>query len=458
MVATVYCVKLAWYPNRESRATLYPVNVRPLEYGSEERDSTNVLKPPAPPPSTLLDITDELDPPPQSDERKSERKPGYGGIPNPTVFGNNARRTLLRAGGALDTVCDKPSDTLLMTGTLPADNDAAFMTMSCWSSYIVWRLKKWVAKHIPSKYDMYVWEFQKRGALHLHYAIHSPDESKRAILKAGFKRTWISILSYVSKVSGCNLFEGREGNDWRDNPHWIQADCVEIERSATAYLAKYLSKTENSKEMGSRANRFPPARWWGVSRPLKALLDSMTVVHEVTYPRYSDALKRMEEVHHLLTGVCDSAYNYRCKAGGGQVVVAYNALTDVRSITACMTDQNQQLTESPTSLSPSVWTTTVLTQIQRRYSITPAQLSRQLGAFSGHCLERLIAQQSLSIIESMEVTNAMSYSLFLRYRGRNDVPSSVVKDRALLDALWKRLHDIRLMRNLSPTLPLTAID
>lgn len=212
----------------------------------------------------LLDYSSELE------NQRRARLSGYGELPiRLTKFGNEAKRSIQRAARALDGVVENPSDILFLTGTLPGSGQEQFLAMAEWSSWIVHRLKAWIANYVPGKMDFYCWELQKRGALHLHYAVHCPDEGDSQFILEGFKSQWIRLLDEVSEKTGVDLYlNAVRGFSHAPNKEVVQAKAERVLKGVGNYLGKYLSK---STQGTSRRGVFAPCRWWGVSRPLREL-------------------------------------------------------------------------------------------------------------------------------------------------------------------------------------------
>lgn len=193
--------------------------------------------------------------------------PGFGMTPHKTSFGLRAKRTILRVGGVMDGL---PGWNTCITLTLPADNMRAFHTLADYSSYAIDRFKTWI-RNVPLKGEeflyFYVWELQKRGALHIHLCVNAPTLKALNSLKQGSKDAWIRTLQLIEKDSGCNLFLGKNNRDWRYYPEKIQVDVQVVRKSVSAYFAKYCGKDKNSAihhiDRGLR-----PVRWWGCSREI----------------------------------------------------------------------------------------------------------------------------------------------------------------------------------------------
>lgn len=196
---------------------------------------------------------------------------GFGEEGKPRAFSLYGKRTMRRCGGAWD-VSVAPREIVFLTGTLAGSTEDAMGAIARWSGYIVHRLKAWANKYASNKQDMYCWEWQKRGALHLHYCCWIPDPDKRSQVLSRFQKQWRRLMLKVSELSGVDTFEREDGSTWKDDPRYPRCDAQECVSSAAGYLAKYTSKGS-----GSVRSRFYPSRWYGCSRPLLELMKSLTV-------------------------------------------------------------------------------------------------------------------------------------------------------------------------------------
>ena len=318
-------LRITCYPNNEIRIRLAPPvsNRRGLLFESQdetkrEGEEKRSKRPPH------LTLVPNSKPPSTSDFQtpQPEKKPGYGGVPKSTRFGTNARRTLLRAGGAIDKL-GLPTETgIFLTGTLPGSTHDAMQTICNYSSYIVHRLKAWVGKHVQSKYDFYVWERQKRGALHLHYFVVVPDADKRTYLLNNFKAQWCRLLDAVSLASGVDLYKKTANYSHKGRDRAIQAYAQTVQRSVAAYLSKYCSKREGKVGFGLRS-QYCPVRWWGVSRPLLQELAARTFSYEVEFHHHYTGRLKYEELTSELESMSIKGYSYGDKVGYGLNKVYY---------------------------------------------------------------------------------------------------------------------------------------
>jgi hypothetical protein len=255
---------------------------------------------------------------------KTERSTtGYGSLPvKPTIFGLNAKRQLIRSGAAMEKTVN-PFECLFLTGTLPGSTEGAFSAIAAYSGYIVNSLKAWVSNYVSSKLDFYCWEYQKRGALHLHYCVHVPDQCDRDFIVGNFKNWWISVLSRVGERSNTDLFRKNSGKTHLSDTSKVRAVAEVVRKSVARYLAKYLSKSVSPARGTGRF--FTPSRWWGTSRPLKSLLESMTDEIDIIEGPYFQVIKRWEDVKAVVDTSESVTYSYPHKFGMGHTSVCYPA-------------------------------------------------------------------------------------------------------------------------------------
>ena len=269
------------YPNNEVRVALYPEKM-PVDYfkeispcpvptqdnnesGSNGIDSTSsnaTVKTGA----RTLDIKSKKDTP--------TRIPRW-------ALSRRGRNQILRAGACFEKGLD--TERLLLTGTLPGSTVAAFRVLAQNSTVITKRLTNWITRRVPKCSWIYVWEFQGRGALHLHLVLECRPEAA-AYFKAHFKDEWNKLLRDVSSESKTDLFA--KTSHYSHSPRKTQADVTVCDREPSRYISKYLSKkATNSKGF----SRFPPKTWYRISRNLLRRLKTMTVVYEAEGLSYSQS-------------------------------------------------------------------------------------------------------------------------------------------------------------------------
>lgn len=253
---------------------------------------------------------------------KTERSTtGYGSLPSrATVFGLNAKRQLIRSGAAMAESCCT-EECLFLTGTLPGSTEDAFRAIASYSGYIVNGLKAWISNYVPSKLDFYCWEYQKRGALHLHYCVHVPTSSDRDAIISGFHSWWVQALSRVGDLAGSDLFRKNSRFTHLTDTSKVRAVAEVCRKSPARYLAKYLSKSASPARGVARA--FTPSRWWGTSRPLKSLLSSLTSVVEIAESGYHAIRRKWEDVKREWSTSEGVTYSYLHKFGMGETCICY---------------------------------------------------------------------------------------------------------------------------------------
>ncbi len=253
-----------------------------------------------------------------------ESKPGWGGLPKESRFGTDQRRAMLRAGAIVDKYAKGRQ--VLLTGTLPGSTNEANFALACWSGYAVNRLQQWLRRITPSMLNFAVWEYQRRGALHLHYcATYETEEQKQAIMD-GFKPMWFRILSDISAKSGVDVFEREDGSSWADCMDAIQADSQQVERSVAAYFSKYASKgyhADVSAEMdAAKLTRFCPSRWIVLSRQVSRLIAEHT--WKKNWTGFSaEIAQKFDELHYELSADCIAKHSYEWKNVPGKTYIFY---------------------------------------------------------------------------------------------------------------------------------------
>jgi hypothetical protein len=141
---------------------------------------------------------------------------------------------------------------------------------------------------------MYTWEFQRRGALHLHLVIEV-DNANAEFIKREFKHEWNRLLSTIGNRNGIDMW--RKSATYSHSKDVTQADVTVCDKEPSRYISKYISKG-NAKSFG--ANRFPPVRWYQISRALLRELEEKTEVYEREALSYGQARQFVEVATHNL--------------------------------------------------------------------------------------------------------------------------------------------------------------
>jgi len=312
-------VRIQTFPNDEVRVVHYFAHPKSLDaIFSDEKNS-----------EPLLDITSKLktaqNEPKNGCDRGSKGgcdRPGYGGQSNVSGFTLYGRRQLLRAGGALDKSVDSPEDVIFLTGTLPGSTYAAKKAIANWSAYAVQLVQWWLGKRSSSKLAIYCWEFQKRGALHLHYAIACPDKTAAEYIVSNWKAQWTRVIDAIGKKSGVDMWRKNANYTHAGDKSVLQADAQYCKKSIANYLAKYVSKSQQQYE-SNHWKECKPSRYWGVSRPLNAILKQMTTTQEVSLGSRHEWEASYEDCLSAMTAWAKKSYSYGDKYQNAKVVVGY---------------------------------------------------------------------------------------------------------------------------------------
>ena len=281
------------YPNNEVRVALYPEKL-PQNYfksgsdlgespenhpGTDESDITLITLDSSP-----IERDRALDIKSKDDTTKRHRR---------WALSRNGRNQILRAGACFDK--SPQTERLLLTGTLPGSTIAAFRVLAENSTIVTKRLTNWITRHEPKCNWMYVWEFQGRGALHVHIVVEC-QETASTYFKAHFKDEWIKLLRDVSSESKTDLFA--KTANYSHDPQKTQTDVRVCDREPSRYISKYITKeATNSKGF----SRFPPKTWYQISRNLLRRLRERTVTYEVEGLSFRQARKCEEDAISYLS-------------------------------------------------------------------------------------------------------------------------------------------------------------
>jgi hypothetical protein len=216
----------------------------------------------------------------------------------------------IRDGGAIiDRFVGKRNSTML-TCTLPGSTSEACDAVARWSGWIVNRMLQ-VVRRVKDKANpphwFFVWEHQKRGALHLHFCLGwKTSQAERELLanKLGDKFYECLLEIYNKDNVDCFKRKGFQGT-WRYNPNKWQRDVQQVNKSVASYFAKYCKKnaryngTNEDKSSDRQGDHFVrqtaiasrktvsyPSRYWGSSRTIKVRIKSITIVAK--YDTYAE--------------------------------------------------------------------------------------------------------------------------------------------------------------------------
>lgn len=328
----MHVVKTVLYPNNEIRCIHYnsapkkkeqaPAEVQDFVIGgsdaSSEPEAGNSVMPPS------LDISSDLS---QSSTGKKRMR---------TKFGATAKNTILRLGGAYDTIDRDPSNYIFLTGTIPGGTHEAFQAVAEESTFIVQRISDWLSRTAPSDHWFYVWELQRRGALHIHYCLHPNNPATAEKVLSTWRDKWEDILNKVSARRQVDIWMRADGTHHRAGHSVLQAYAQRVHKSVAAYMAGYCSNAKD-KHAADDTSPYYPSRWWGCSRKSTSLLKGLTQTSIVEHTNYRAARLQIDKHHERVLHDTPKVHRYPHKVGVGSTVISYHPEDKGQNIWAQLT-------------------------------------------------------------------------------------------------------------------------
>jgi hypothetical protein len=414
-------IKVESFPNREIRVTLTSTpsarNKQLLELCFEEESAEHPQDP-------FLSFVQNSRTPKglrENGNLEEELRPGWGGLPRQQPFSTYGRRQILRAGGALERRAPH-KECLFLTVTLPGSTTEAMEAIARYSGMAVKLLHDWIGNHISSKLSLYTWELQKRGALHLHYVVHCPDSSRGEWLIAHLQEEWCRILDAICAKAKVDVYATTRGFSWKEKKEVVRVDAQWCEKSVAAYLSKYVSKAAKTNRNLARYSYYP-SRWYGVSRPLLALLRSMTATVSIDSITSSKAWAMYEDCLSSLQSWAVRCYEYMHTVGGGKTIVSYSDENEQESIWNLIMTQT---IPNPDSLSNTELNLRRLTRngciLIKKHSIWLTSFMQFNGRSRPGNLLNSPSFKDLSRSDMLFLLDALAYSFRFTQRTRFELP------------------------------------
>jgi len=189
-------------------------------------------------------------------------------------FGNIQAQAIHECGAALEMLACEPRFCHVTTLTLPANHQEAFECLAARSGSIINSLFQPIRDRYPDmKYWFFVWEYQKRGALHLHIAHYHPDECEGMLIGNLIIEKWHQILCDISESTGIWMLSAKHNGD-REMKDFYQYHTQPMRKSVAGYFSKYASKAKDKEEnnyVKKFSEMYPPSRFWGCSSQIKLI-------------------------------------------------------------------------------------------------------------------------------------------------------------------------------------------
>jgi hypothetical protein len=200
----------------------------------------------------------------------------------PKAFTRFSGQRIREAGAAMSIASNgKPERCREVTLTLPANTQEAFTAIAAYSSIAVNLLfnpirKEWGAGALW----FFVWEYQKRGALHMHIALFNEDIEECERMAHKLIDQWHKVLCIIGeKANTCMFTDRRKDRCTIRSKH--QYHTEPIRKDVGAYFSKYAGKTESKTEW--YVQKYPVARFWGSSRSLKRIVKENSLTFDFDY-------------------------------------------------------------------------------------------------------------------------------------------------------------------------------
>lgn len=251
------------------------------------------------------------------------------------VFRKAGGDKILQGGAIIDRFVGV-QDSYMLTLTLPGNTWKAMDALARWSGYIVNRCLQVIRRVDTSESPLYwffVWEHQKRGALHLHLCAGMKNKGRELekILKA-VKDKWFNVLLALSEKENIDMFAGKGFRyTWKNRPDKWQWDLQPIKKSVAGYFAKYCAKNKDAtRKRGKKSPpRHPPtypSRYWGSSASVKKKVKLLTVTYRYScYDKDALPLTRagiLELLLDELEVVATWSYRFQVEIDNTEIVVS----------------------------------------------------------------------------------------------------------------------------------------
>lgn len=192
-----------------------------------------------------------------------------------TRFTRNARHRLLEGGQICEEKREQGAVGVFVTFTLPGSTHDAYDALARTSGYIANCICQCVRDGKRAESYFWVYERQKRGALHLHLFISLKPGEQWDCYRIPLRSCWYSTLDRISQSSGVDMFRHESGLYCTASRYW-RYDYQEVYKSVASYLSKYVSKEAESgfSDVPTKGDvGLFPRRWWYMSRDLSQEID-----------------------------------------------------------------------------------------------------------------------------------------------------------------------------------------
>lgn len=243
---------------------------------------------------------------PDNKVQKSGKR-GFGVLSQRSRFTRYASTFMREVGAVFDR--RRKRATVFLTGTLPGSTESALSALAAYSGWVVQAITQWLRDRYAGSRVFGVWEYQKRGALHIHLCVQCTTELGAVRLRHRWKDKWLALLDSVGEKSGVDLYERVDGSTWAQSRWICRTDAQLVEKSVGAYLGKYLGKGQC--KVRNRCSS-PPSAWWFADRCSRQEVKQSRKVHTVEALHLSTAIDLFERIGAVLAEAVPNSFAYIC--------------------------------------------------------------------------------------------------------------------------------------------------
>lgn len=243
---------------------------------------------------------------------KAKRRFGFGECASERAFTVYGRKTIKEACAVLESI--HGTNILFVTLTVPARGVSGARAFATWSGYALLLWNQRLRDVLPDAQFVSVWEWQKRGALHLHVALASSSRSCLETFGVNVRKVWWSVLDAVGKKAGVDMLASEDGRLKFDGFPLLVTDAQWIKKSLGRYLSKYISKGAVGL---NAACLYPPPRWWSVDKKTLTAVHQARETTESVPEVYQSAADFFSLIAGKVAGFSEKSFWYESKLESG---------------------------------------------------------------------------------------------------------------------------------------------
>lgn len=229
-----------------------------------------------------------------SKSQRAKKKPLYTGN-TPKSFTRQSGQKLRECGAAIDIASEGILERCReVTLTLPANHEKAFKALADYSGYAINRLFQPIRRKYGSEcHWFFVWEYQKRGALHIHICVFHECPCTCKEIAEKLIEQWHTILCDISEKSGTCLFTDKSGKACTIRKNH-QNHTAPIQKAVGSYFSKYAGKLESKQAW--YCQKYPVSRFWGSCQAIKNIIKENSLRYDLDLFREQETQTKFESI------------------------------------------------------------------------------------------------------------------------------------------------------------------